>query len=40
VMLPYGVIVTWLDGKSSTEFQQGPGDIPLDAGKFAKSTRK
>jgi photosynthetic reaction center cytochrome c subunit len=40
VRLPFRVMVTWLDGKSTTEFSEIQPNIPLDAGKFAKPTPK
>ncbi len=36
VQIPYRVTVTWLDGKSTTEFSEIRSNIPLESSKFAK----
>lgn len=38
--LPHRVTVTWLDGKSITVFSEIVANIPVDAARFAKPTRK
>ena len=39
VQMPYRVIVTWLDGKSTTEFSEIQPNVPLEAARFAKPPR-
>jgi len=36
VRMPYRVTVTWLDGKSTTEFSEIRPNVPLDAARFAR----
>jgi hypothetical protein len=38
--LPYRVVVTWLDGKSTTVFTQIDANLPIDAARFAKQALK
>jgi cytochrome c2 len=40
VRLPYRVVVTWLDGKSTTVFTQIDANLPIDAARFAKQALK
>jgi hypothetical protein len=40
VQMPYHVTVTWLDGKSITEYSQIQANVPLDAARFAKPAPK
>lgn len=40
VPMPYRVMVTWLDGRSTTEFSEIQPNVPVDAGKFAKPAPK
>jgi hypothetical protein len=40
VLLPYRVTVTWLDGRSTTEFSEIRANTPIDPEKFAKPRAK
>jgi photosynthetic reaction center cytochrome c subunit len=40
VRLPYHVTVTWLDGKSTTQYSEIQANVPIDAGRFAKPAPK
>jgi photosynthetic reaction center cytochrome c subunit len=40
VKMPYRVMVTWLDGKSVTEFSEIQPNVPVDATRFAKPAPK
>jgi photosynthetic reaction center cytochrome c subunit len=40
VRMPYRVTVTWLDGRSTTEFSEIQSNVPVDAARFAKSAPK
>jgi hypothetical protein len=39
VRMPYRVTVTWLDGKSITEFSEIRPNVPIEAARFAKPPR-
>jgi photosynthetic reaction center cytochrome c subunit len=39
VRMPYRVTVTWLDGKSATEFSDIQPNVPIEAARFVKPTR-
>jgi outer membrane lipoprotein-sorting protein len=39
VRMPYRVIVTWLDGKSTTEFSEIQPNVPIEAARFARPPR-
>jgi photosynthetic reaction center cytochrome c subunit len=39
VRMPYLVTITWLDGKSTTEFSEIQPNVPIDAARFAKPLR-
>ncbi len=40
VRMPYRVTVTWLDGKSTTEFSAIQPNVPIEAARFAKPSRR
>jgi photosynthetic reaction center cytochrome c subunit len=40
VKMPYHVTVTWLDGRSNTQFSEIQPNVPLDAARFAKPAPK
>jgi photosynthetic reaction center cytochrome c subunit len=40
VRMPYGVMVTWLDGKSTTEFSEIRSNVAIEAARFAKPALK
>jgi photosynthetic reaction center cytochrome c subunit len=40
VKMPYRVMVTWLDGRSTTQFSEIQANIPVDAARFAKPAPK
>jgi cytochrome c2/outer membrane lipoprotein-sorting protein len=40
VRMPYRVTVTWLDGKTTTEFSKIQPNAPVDAARFAKPVQK
>jgi hypothetical protein len=40
VKVPYRVMATWLDGRSTTEFSEIQPDVPIDAAKFARPAPK
>ena len=40
VRIPYRVMVTWLDGKSTTEFSEIRPNVPIDAKRFARPAPK
>jgi len=40
VRLPYHVTVTWLDGKSTTQYSEIQPNVPIDATRFAKPAPK
>ena len=39
VWMPYRVTVTWLDGKSTTEFSEIQPNVPIEAARFARPPR-
>ncbi len=39
VRMPYRVTVTWLDGKSTTEFSEIQPNVPIEAARFAQPAR-
>ena len=40
VRMPYRVMVTWLDGKSTTEFSEIRSNVAIEAARFAKPALK
>jgi outer membrane lipoprotein-sorting protein len=40
VRIPYRVIATWLDGRSTTEFSDIQANVPIDPARFAHPTTK
>jgi photosynthetic reaction center cytochrome c subunit len=40
VRLPYHVTITWLDGKSTTQYTEILANVPIDAARFAKPVPK
>ncbi len=40
VQMPYRVLVTWLDGRATTEFSEIQANVPVDAQKFAMPARQ
>jgi photosynthetic reaction center cytochrome c subunit len=40
VRLPYRVMVTWLDGRSTTQFSEIQENVPVDAARFARPAPK
>ena len=40
VRLPYHLTVTWLDGKSTTQYSEIQANVPIDAARFAKPAPK
>jgi len=40
VQMPYRVLVTWLDGRATTEFSEIQANVPVDAKKFAMPARQ
>jgi len=40
VRMPYRVTVTWLDGKSTTEFSEIQPNVPVDAARFLSKNRR